>query len=310
MNKGILVTGALGFLGSNLCTRLIELSHEVYGIDNEKFGSKSNIDTHSDTNWEFAKDDFNNVSSDFLTFFHTVIHCATVNLIYSQDRPMETVTNNAMNTIDFYNRFSGKIINISTASVYGNSLSIPSKEDDKINCSNPYDTSKRIVELYLHQRGNYTTIRPSNIFGKNQRPENPYCGVIGKMINSALKDEPIKINGDGFSTRDYTYVDDVIDAIVRAVDLPALNTEINVSGGCETDTLGLAKTICNLSGSTHKVCFIPNRSIDTISRRRLDITKAKTLLDWEPQTTLSQGILKTIEWQIREYGNCKYEGKV
>lgn len=293
----ILVTGCAGFLASNVCEKLLEQNHLVFGVDNLAFGSVENIPE----NLEWIQRDFSTLPEAFFDTYDVLLHCATTNLIFSATNPVETVNNNALKTIQLFNRFRRKIVNISTASVYGNSKIIPTKESGEIICTTAYETSKRIVELHLHQRGNFTTIRPENIYGKNQRPS-LYSGVISKMIQSVLDDEPIKINGDGLSTRTYTHVDDVVDSIVKTtVDVPSLNCELNISGGDEVDALTLAKTISELMDKPLRVDFIPSRSIDTISRRKLDTTKAEKLLNWQPQISLIEGLKRTISWQKKEY---------
>jgi UDP-glucose 4-epimerase len=216
--------------------------------------------------------------------------------------PVETFRNNAANTIDFFKKnHASKIIYTSTSSVYGNAEQIPTPEDAEIKSNNAYDISKRIAEVFLQQRGNYTTFRLSNVYGMNQIASNPYCGVIGKLINATLSKITFEINGNGESTRDYTYIGDVVEAVKKAMALPALQTEINIGTGVETSVNDLVRLVTAMVDVTRSLNVEP-RAIDKITRRRLDIRKAKTLLGWQPNTTIEEGLIKTIEWY-------KYYGK-
>jgi len=288
-----LVTGCVGFVGSRICARLIDLGIDVYGIDNLSFGSRENIPE----GLAWMDKDFNEAGARFLNDFDVLVHCAVSNIIYAQTHETETFSNNALHAINLFQKFRGKIIFTSTASVYNSAEEIPTPEHAKIHCVNSYDTSKRISEMYLQERGNYTTIRLSNVTGINQRPSSEYCGVVGKMIHSAIKGESIKIIGDGKQTRDFTYVEDVVDAVMRCIELPAMNDEYNIATGIETSIIDLSKMICSALDRPHSIQMIPKRSIDGINRRCLDISKAEKILGWSPKTNIKLGILKTIEWQ-------------
>lgn len=298
----ILLTGCLGFLGSNLHTELINQGYTVFGVDDLSFGSLKNLGPHNDSvmNSKFQEVGFSGIYA-----CQILIHCATINIIAAQNDPYNVIQTNALDTIRLFERFQNKkIVYISTGSVYGNSVVYPTKESDPIDCMESYSFSKKAAEMFLKNRhNNFTIIRPSNIYGKNQRPV-PCGGVIGKMIYSALQSKPIKINGDGTATRDFTYVDDVVDAIIKSTELPPLNTAVNISGNCEISIEDLANKIrvaCGDSGLKSPIEYIPERPIDSLKRRWLDISKAKELLGWEPQYTLEQGLSKTVEWMRKEY---------
>jgi UDP-glucose 4-epimerase len=291
----ILVTGSSGFVGSNVCERLVKLGYTLTGCDNYLFGDPRN-DTKA---MRHLHVDFNDLSAEQLNEFDLIVQCAVSNIIYAQTRVIETFRNNAINTIKMFQRFKGRILYTSTVSVYGQATVIPTPETAELSTYNAYDSSKLIAELFLQERRNYTTLRLSNVYGYQQRLTT-YSGVVSKMICAAMKDKPIDINGDGKSTRDYTFVDDTVDAIVKAVELPALNTEINVGSGVDTSSLGLSEIVCRVLGKPHTVSFIPNRGIDTIYRRCVDRTKAKQLLGWDPKVSLEEGIRRAVEWYKRE----------
>lgn len=283
----ILVTGGAGFLGANLCHRLYAMGHKFIACDKLSFGKIENTEGV----YPLLKCDFKEIPQSSLDNFDVLIHLATSNIIYAMDQPIETIKNNAVETIKLFDKFKGKIIYTSTASVYGNADKFPTKETDEIKLSNGYDISKYIAELYLRKRGIFTTLRLSNVYGKFQDQSSPYCGVLGKFVDKYLENKPFTIYGDGLATRDYTYVEDVIDAILLALLHVPLNTEINIATGVETSVLDIAAMV-NGDGEVEK---LPSRSIDAIQRRCLDISLAEKLLGWKPQTTIREGIDRLIE---------------
>ena len=287
----ILVTGGAGFLASNLCNYFEKSGVDYLAVDNLQFGYKDNLMNQD----HFLKIGFESLSQESLNAYDVLIHCACANIIYAQDNHIDTFRVNALNTFDLFKRFKGKIIYTSTSSIYGQANLIPTNEDQPCNVSNAYDQSKLLSELYLQLRGNQTTLRLSNVYGRNQKPDHPYSGVIGKLIGNALRKEKFKIIGDGLSTRDYTYIDDVVKAIVKAIDLPSQDRPINIGTGKETNTLKLAYMISEIMKVPFNVDFIPNRSIDTIQRRCLNVCCARELLGWEPETDLEKGLKLTIK---------------
>jgi len=132
------------------------------------------------------------------------------------------------------------------------------------------------------------------VVGKNQRPDNPYSGVLCKFIKNISEGLPIKIYGDGSQTRDFTAVSDVVDAIIRCVELPALNDVLNISSCRETSILELVAMVENAVGKKAIVEYCPPRQIDTIQRRFIDNSKAKNVLGWSPKCDLKTEIQKLI----------------
>ena len=238
---------------------------------------------------------FEDLTQEDLYSFDVLVHLACDNIIYSQDHCLESFKTNAFNTFMLFKKFKGKIIYTSTCSVYGQSDVIPTPEDAEIRVNGVYDQSKYLSEMYLQFRGNQTTLRLSNVYGRNQRPDHVFSGVIGKLIGNALKKKPFTIIGDGKATRDYTYIDDVIEAIVKAINLSPIECAVNIATGKEANAIVLASIISELTGCEYRLRRIQERSIDTINRRCLDISLAKRLLDWEPKTELYNGIARTIK---------------
>jgi UDP-glucose 4-epimerase len=249
--KSVFITGICGFVASNVANKLYKLGYDVSGVDNLQFGFKENLD--HDITWHqlgIGHDVFIHKDK-VLNRFDVLLHMACANIIYGMDHPIETFKTNALDSINLIEKFAGQIVYTSTSSVYGNADQIPTHEDSRPAVSNAYDQSKLILERYLRLRGNFTTLRLSNVYGKNQRPENPYCGVIGKFIDAAFKGNPMQVYGDGVSTRDFTYIDDVVDAIIMAIDQDPKNTEINIGTGIETSTVELTNIITDAVGSHH-----------------------------------------------------------
>lgn len=286
----ILLTGACGFIGSNISKRLDTLGYEVINVDDLSFGSADNIGVR-----KLHKIGFETLSSHLLNKCDILIHCATINIIFAMDYPVKTFKTNALNTFNLFKKFKGKIIYTSTASVYGMADSFPTLETAEKRVSNAYDQSKLLAEMFLKQRGDYTTLRLSNVYGINQRP-GKYCGVIGKLVNQSLSNHPMDIIGDGSQTRDYTYIDDVVNAVIAAIDQKSKNEEINIATGIETSTKSLSQIIAKHSNKIISLNYTPLREIDSITRRCLDIEKAKLLLGWQPKYTINEGIEKTIKW--------------
>lgn len=295
--KRILVTGGCGFVGSNIAKRLISLGHDVFIVDNLKFGNEKNLPEGCSG---FYRQGFETLTKNFLSGFDTLIHCATSNIIYAMDNPIETFQNNATNTILLFSRFTGKIIYTSTASVYGQSDWLPTPEWAEIRISNAYDQSKYIAELFLIHRGNYTTLRLSNVYGDNQRADNPFCGVIGKLCYNIINDIPIQVNGDGFQTRDFTYIDDVVNAVVLSVDHDPLNMELNIASGRETSIYQLIECISHITDKKPVVNYVENRKIDGITRRKINVSLAEKKLGWKPCVFIKAGIGFTIDWIMNQ----------
>jgi UDP-glucose 4-epimerase len=136
-----------------------------------------------------------------------------------------------------------------------------------------------------------TVLRLSNVYGTNQSVLNPYCGVVARFFDKALKGEPIEIHGDGLSTRDFTYVEDVVEALLIAGISPRAEGEVfNVATGIETSVAELARMISN-----EEPVFIDRRDIDNIRRRVLNIEKIRRKLGWMPKYTLREGLRRTQE---------------
>lgn len=288
----IYLTGAAGFVGSNIACALKVRGIKFVPIDDLSFGDKENLPKDI----MFMPADFNDCLVNGGNEDDILVHCATSNIIYAINHPVETVINNALNTIELFKRFKGKIVYTSTSSVYGYAYERPTKEDAPIQVSNAYDVSKRIAEVFLKSRGNYTTLRLSNVYGENQRASNPYCGVIGKAVDCAFKGKMFWVVGDGSDTRDYTYVGDVVEATIQAIYRGPQNTEINIGTGQETSIMEMLRVVSQLTGRPIIMERAGDRGIDSIKRRCLSIEEAKKRLGWSPRVHIGEGIVRVIQW--------------
>jgi UDP-glucose 4-epimerase len=143
-------------------------------------------------------------------------------------------------------------------------------------------------------------VRYSNIYGPGQRPDNPYCGVVSKFLAAAYAGQPLSIHGDGEQTRDFTFIDDAVDATLLAAVQPRAEGDVfNVGTGIETSINGLAAVVGRATDQAVSTVNIDRRDIDNIRRRVVNIEKARRMLRWSPQTTLERGMRATAEWFLQ-----------
>jgi UDP-glucose 4-epimerase len=198
-----------------------------------------------------------------------------------------------------------RVVYTGSTSVYGNPRSIPINEDDPIVPLSPYAVSKLSGEHYcLAFAESYelpiSVVRYSNVYGEGQRPDNPYCGVVAKFFAAAYAGRPLSIHGDGQQTRDFTYVDDAVDATLLAGVAPRAEGEVfNVGTGIETSIHDLALAVGEAAGREVDIEHIDRRDIDNIRRRVVNIEKARRMLRWSPQVAMSVGLAKTAAWLER-----------
>jgi len=305
-NKRVLVTGGAGFIGSNLVNKLSEEGAIVKVLDDLFTGDLSFINqTDHFTFIKGSVTDFDTIE-ELVKGTDIVFNLAARNIIVSTQRPREDFNVNVggmVNILIAAKRHGiEKIVYTSSASVYGNARYLPINEDDHLNILNPYAASKLASENYsMAFYESYdvpvTILRYSNVYGTNQSPDNPYCGVVSKFFNSVVNGNPPQIHGDGEQTRDFTFVDDVVEATMLAALSPKVVGEVlNVGTGKETSVRQLAKLIIEICGNCLDIEYIDRRDIDNLRRRVLNIEKIRKNLKWIPTTTLEAGIKKTFEW--------------
>jgi UDP-glucose 4-epimerase len=314
--KIVTIYGGLGFVGSNLARRLILEQAKVTVVDNLFTGSLDNLKYVADCDYEFFD---STINDDFSVEYHVkrsdiVFNLAARNIIASTKDPYEDFLTNAGGMLNILLAMREhpieRCVYTSSASVYGNPKYLPINEDDSINLLTPYAVSKYAAEGYCSafcESYNLPVVvlRLSNVYGTYQSPSNQYCGVVAKFMQKAKNREPIEIHSDGLSTRDYTFVDDVVDALLLAgLSSRAEGEVFNIATGIETNVNDLADEINYLYAfeDTDDLREIPlpvhidRRDIDSIRRRVLNCEKARRKLGWTPRVTLQEGLKLTKAW--------------
>lgn len=310
----VLVTGGAGFVGSVLVNRLVEEGARVTVLDDLFTGRRENIAYLDDIKFiEGSVTDYDLLEK-IIKGKKLVFNLAVRNIIVSVRSPKLDFKVNTEGTFNVLQASKDmgveRVIYTSSASVYGNPRYIPINEDDRLSCLNPYAASKLSGENYCFAfyetyRQPVTVVRYSNVYGVNQSPLNPYCGVVSKFFESIMRGETPQIHGDGEQTRDFTYVDDAVEATLTAALHPRAEGEVfNVGTGKETSVNELADSIIGLTESQVRPTYIDRRDIDNIRRRVLNIEKSRRILKWIPQNTLKAGLKKTYLWLLENEEQC------
>ncbi len=306
-SKRILVTGGAGFIGSHLCDRLIRDGHAVICLDNFLTGSRANI-AHlaSHPNFAFIEQD---VQSPFTADVEWIFHLACpASPPQYQQNPVETVKTNVLgmiNALDLAKQKNARILQASTSEVYGDPLVHPQPESywgnvNPISRRACYDEGKRCAETlcfdYHREYGvDIRLVRIFNTYGPRMAKEDGR--VVSNFILQALRGEPLTIYGDGSYTRSFQYVDDLIDGILRMMEMENFTGPVNLGNPGEFTILELAKIIIELTGSTSRIVHLSEIEDDP-KQRQADIHLAKMTLGWEPKIALREGLHKTIKYVI------------
>lgn len=300
--KRVLVTGGAGFLGSHLSEKLLEQGHDVLCVDNFFTGSRDNIiHLQGSKCFELLRHDIClplYVEVDEIYNFA----CPASPLHYQAD-PIQTIKTSvlgAMNLLGLAKRLNCKIFQASTSEVYGDPHIHPQKEDywgnvNPIGIRSCYDEGKRCAEtlFFDYHRKNRVQIRVARIFNTYGPRMHPNDGrVVSNFIVQALQDLPITIYGDGTQTRSFCYVDDLVDVAILLMNSEEIGP-VNIGNPVEFTILRLAEEVISLTGSRSKIIHKTLPSDDP-KQRRPDITKAKTILNWEPRIPLQEGLKSTI----------------
>jgi UDP-glucose 4-epimerase len=305
--KKVVVTGGAGFVGSNIVRRLLKEGAKVVVLDDFYTGNESNLPI-GDANLEVVKGsvtDFE-LTRDVVRGAISVIHEAARNIIVSTRNPREDYEVNIGGTLNVLLAVREcnvpRMVYASSASVYGNPRYLPINEDDSTNMLSPYAVSKFAGENYckaFYESYGLSTsmVRYSNVYGVAQRPDNPYCGVIAKFFETAMAGQAPRIHGDGEQTRDFTYIDDVVDATLLAGFSPKAEGQVyNVGTGRETSVNQLARIIIQITGANTEPEYVDRRDIDNIRRRVVNIEKIRRELRWSPSVTIEKGLQYTYQW--------------
>jgi UDP-glucuronate decarboxylase len=306
MSKKVLVTGAAGFLGSNLCKRLVADGFQVIGVDNFYTGSKDNLaELANCNNFSLHTHDIIqpiDIACDWIFNFA----CPASPPHYQKDPIFTTKTNvlGSLNMLELARKNSARIMQASTSEVYGNPLQHPQTEDywGNVHTIGPrscYDEGKRVVEsLFFDYKRMYNTdikvIRIFNTYGPMMDPKDGR--VVSNFIMQALQGKPITLYGTGNQTRSFCYVDDLIDGIIAMMHTDASITgPINLGNPDEFTLKELVSELEHVLGRTLPVITMPLPEDDP-AKRRPDITRAQQVLGWQPKINLAQGLKKTITY--------------
>ena len=302
----IVVTGGAGFIGSHLCTRLLDEGHSVLCVDNFVTGAERNIATlRHHPHFSFLQQD---VTKAFDFEADAIFHLASpASPVGYMEHPIETILVNSHGTylmLEQARKQNALFLVASTSEAYGDPLVHPQREDywGNVNPIGPracYDESKRLgetltMEYHRQYQLNARIVRIFNTYGPNSQFDDGR--MIPNFITQALRDEPLTIYGDGRITRSICYVSDLVDGLMLAMFQPQTAGEVFNLGNTEEHTvLEYAHTIIRLCEASSSIIFEPNR-VDDPERRRPDISKAQQVLGWQPRVSLEAGLRRTIEW--------------
>lgn len=313
----ILVTGGAGFIGSNLCETLLQNGNEVVCLDNLSTGKKENIQPFlANQNFELIEADIRNLEDcqracDGIDY---VLHQAALGSVPRSIN--DPITSNEVNISGFLNMLVAardanvkRFVYAASSSTYGDSKSLPKLEDEIGKPLSPYAITKYVNELYAEifskTYGMETIgLRYFNVFGKRQDPNGAYAAVIPKFVMQLMNYESPVINGDGSYSRDFTYIDNVVQMNLRAIistNKNSINTVYNVAYGERTDLkelVGLLKEY--LSEFDSKIAEVkpvygPNR-IGDVPHSLASIDKARELLEYAPQYDIKNGLKEAVQW--------------
>ena len=314
----VLVTGGAGFLGSHLIDRLIARGHDVVCVDNYFTGSKRNV-----AHW-LGHPRFELIRHDvtfplYIEVDHIYNLACPASPVHYQHDPVQTTktsVHGAINMLGLAKRVKARIFQASTSEVYGDPAVHPQVESywGNVNPIGPrscYDEGKRCAEtlFFDYHRQHRLDIRVARIFNTYGPRMHPNDGrVVSNFITQALRGDDITIFGDGMQTRSFCYVDDLIEGILRFMDLPAGPEgqpgepgPINLGNPVEFTMLELAQTVIRLTNSSSQLVYMPLPTDDPLQRKP-DITLAKNKLDWTPSIKLEDGLQKTIAYFAEQTG--------
>jgi UDP-glucose 4-epimerase len=304
-----LVTGAAGFIGSTLVDRLLADGHTVVGLDNFATGRATNLEHLVDNPAHvFVEADIVTAALNAILDEHrpeVVFHLAAqIDVRHSVADPQFDASVNVIGTVRLAEaaRRTGvrKIVHTSSGgSIYGTPPQYPTPETVPTNPASPYAAGKVAGEIYLntfrHLYGlDCSHIAPANVYGPRQDPHGE-AGVVAIFAQALLAGKPTKVFGDGTKTRDYVYVDDVVDAFIKASGDAGGGQRFNIGTGMETSDRQLHSTVAAAVGGPDDPEYRPDRLGD-LKRSCLDIGLAERVLGWRPQVVLDDGVRRTVDY--------------
>jgi dTDP-glucose 4,6-dehydratase len=305
MKQRVVITGAAGFIGSHLAETLLDRDYTVIGIDNLLTGDTANISHLQNRDFSFIKHDVTNyIYIDGPVDY--VLHWASpASPIDYLELPIPTLKVGALGThkaLGLAKAKGARFVLASTSEVYGDPLEHPQKESywGNVNPIGPrgvYDEAKRFAEAmtvaYHRFHGlDAKIVRIFNTYGPRMRVKDGRA--VPAFMSQALRNEDVTVFGDGTQTRSFTYITDLVDGIIKLM-LSDVNDPVNIGNPRETTIEEIARTIIKMTGSTSRIIYKPLPTDDP-KVRQPDITRARTLLKWEPKVSLEEGLVKTIAY--------------
>lgn len=305
-----LVTGGAGFIGSNLCEAILSKGYRVRCLDDLSTGKEKNIEMFMDhPNYEFIKGDIKDLETckKACEGADYVLHQAAWGSVpRSIEMPLFYADNNIIGTVNMLEaaRLSGvkKFVYASSSSVYGDEPNLPKKEGREGNLLSPYALTKRADEEFARMYTKFYGLetfgmRYFNVFGRRQDPDGAYAAVIPKFLKLLLNDKAPTIHGDGRQSRDFTYIDNVIEANLRACLAPkrAAGEAYNIAFGAREYLIDIYYGLTEALGKDIEPEFGSERAGD-IRHSNADISKARELLGYDPEYSFEEGIKLAIDW--------------
>jgi len=305
MKQRVVITGAAGFIGSHLAETLLDRGYSVIGIDNLLTGDTDNIAHLRNRDFEFIKHDVTNyiyIEGPVEFVLHWASPASPIDYL---ELPIPTLKVGALGThkaLGLAKAKNARFVLASTSEVYGDPLEHPQKETywGNVNPVGPrgvYDEAKRFAEAmtmayHRYHKVNTKIVRIFNTYGPRMRVNDGRA--VPAFMSQALRNEDVTVFGDGSQTRSFTYITDLVDGIIRLM-LSDENDPVNIGNPREMTIKEIAETIIRMTGATSRVIYKP-LPVDDPKQRRPDITRARTLLGWEPKVALEEGLVKTVEY--------------
>jgi dTDP-glucose 4,6-dehydratase len=307
----IVVTGAAGFIGSHLSEALLDRGHTVIGIDNLLTGDLANVEPLRGRPFELLRHDVTRhveVDGPVDVVFHWASPASPIDYLKLPIQTLKAGAFGTHNALGLARAKEARFVLASTSEVYGDPLEHPQKETywGNVNPIGPrgvYDEAKRFAEaitLAYHRSHGLDTkiVRIFNTYGPRMRLRDGRA--IPAFMTQALSNEDVTVFGDGTQTRSFCYVSDLVDGVLRLMDAPT-HEPVNIGNPHEVTIEEIARTIIDVVGSRSRIVYEPLPTDDP-KQRRPDITRARTLLGWEPKVDLAEGLQKTVGYFRRKLG--------
>jgi dTDP-glucose 4,6-dehydratase len=305
MKPRVVITGAAGFIGSHLAETLLDRDYTVIGIDNLLTGDTANISHLQNRDFTFIKHDVTNymyVDGPVDYVLHWASPASPIDYL---ELPIPTLKVGALGThkaLGLAKEKGSRFVLASTSEVYGDPLEHPQKESywGNVNPIGPrgvYDEAKRFAEAMTVAYHRYhgldaKIVRIFNTYGPRMRVNDGRA--VPAFISQALRNEDVTVFGDGTQTRSFTYITDLVDGIIKLM-LSDINDPVNIGNPREMTIEQIARTIIKMTGATSKIIYAPLPTDDP-KVRQPDITRARTLLKWEPKVAFEDGLVQTIDY--------------